>query len=80
MINVKDCTDKCTALVFGECTALNERECDPSKYDYSCCDFYKPAGCEDWVRVEEDGEAWFYTPEEYAVRWRRMEHEQGLQK
>lgn len=29
------------------------------------CPFYKPAGCEDWIKVEHNGEAWILTPEEY---------------
>lgn len=63
----------------GECFAKCERRENPSEcvalqykgsiicgtYD---CPFYKPLGCEDWVRLEENGEIHLYAPEEVKVR------------
>lgn len=69
MINIKDCTDKCFGLVLDNCTCLIETKCEG-------CIFYKPRGCEDWVRVEEDGETYLYTPEEYETR--RQNYEQNV--
>jgi len=35
------------------------------------CPFYKPKGCEDWIRVERDGQVWLVPPEEYYNREER---------
>ena len=63
MIDIKDCKDKCFALVFNQCKILTETNCEN-------CSFYKPRRCEDWVRVVIDGRVMLYTPEEYEERRR----------
>lgn len=66
MINIEDCTEKCYAMVFGVCTVLKDTDCDG-------CRFYKPEGCENWVKVKTFDGAYLYTPEEYELR--RKEYE-----
>ena len=63
MINIEDCTEKCYAKVFGQCTVLKDMytDCDG-------CRFYKPEGCEDWVKVKASDGVYLYTPEEYEKR------------
>lgn len=62
-----DCFAKCEKREQpNECVALQERlvtECGT----YGC-PFYKPLGCEDWIRLEEDGEIHLYAPEEVRTR------------
>lgn len=64
MINITDCEDKCFALWSGYCSILTDKikdDCTPQ------CPFYKPQGCEDWIRRERHGQIWLITPEEYAT-------------
>ena len=72
MINLKDCTDKCFALVFGQCTVLTKTDCDG-------CKFYKPKNCEDWVRVETEENTYLYTPDEYELRRKKWLNTQTAQ-
>lgn len=62
------------AVVNDKCFALTERGCvclDDDSQCGKCCPFYKPAGCEDWVKVEIDGEVWLIPPEENERRFDR---------
>lgn len=61
MIKLEECTDKCFALVFNQCTILKETNCDK-------CVFYKPNNCEDWMRIDTANGTILYTPEEYEIR------------
>lgn len=55
MIDITNSTERCFALQ-DECIAtLNECKCP----------FYKPEGCEDWIRIEKDNKVWIMPPEEY---------------
>lgn len=47
----------------GWCIALTEH--DDSKCGTYGCPFYKPEGCEDWIKIEEENCVKLYTPEEY---------------
>lgn len=64
MINLKDIEEKCFAYYRGECLILTIKEEDCSKN----CPFYKPTGCEDWIKKEEGGEIWLIPSEEYYAR------------
>lgn len=57
---------KCFAYVGGGCTILTKCKCKD-------CRFYKPADCEDWVKVEEKGRVYIMPPEEYDER--RKKHD-----
>lgn len=60
MVEITNVKDKCFAELLGGCSALQgEINCGVQ------CKFYKPKGCEDWVRREKDGEIWLIPPEEY---------------
>ncbi len=49
------------ASVFNECMLMGE-------YDKNCgsykCPFYKPFGCKDWVKLEDENGVSLYAPEE----------------
>ena len=49
------------ASVFNECMLMGE-------YDENCgsykCPFYKPFGCKDWVKLEDEDGVSLYAPEE----------------
>ena len=61
MVEISKCTDRCFGYRYGECVVLAEKAvCSPK------CPFYKPEGCEDWIRREVDEEIWMIPPEEYA--------------
>lgn len=60
MVKLKNVRDKCFADTHGGCKALN---CECEGKDK--CPFYKPEGCEDWIRIEQYGEVWLIPPEEY---------------
>lgn len=54
--------EKCFALWSGGCSILTSK----TKEDCTVsCPFYKPSGCEDWIRREDDGKIWMIPPEEY---------------
>lgn len=60
MVEISKIQDKCFAEMRGVCAVLAEyKSCDPT------CSFYKPVGCEDWIRREIGEEIWLIPPEEY---------------
>jgi len=68
---VTDADGECFALTpqydFGNrCKAMAEGK-ESDKCGTYECPFYKPYGCEDWVRIEKDGEIIMYTPEEMGL-------------
>ena len=58
MIQVTEQIDRCFAQLNGKCLILIRKQC-------AGCKFYKPAGCEDWVRAERNGKVLLIPPEEY---------------
>ena len=72
MVEITTLEEKCFARLQRGCSVLSrsDPECSPQ------CSFYKPAGCEDWIRKEKNGEIWIIPPEEYE---RSKRHEQNLQ-
>lgn len=62
MIELSNAKDKCFAELSGGCTVVIAEyiTCSPQ------CPFYKPTGCEDWIRREVNGEIWLIPPEEYV--------------
>ena len=63
MIDITESTDKCFAIWAGVCSILTDKikdDCTPQ------CPFYKPQGCEDWVRRKVKEKVWLIPPEEYA--------------
>ena len=66
MVEISDCKDKCFAKTESGCRVTSgEIECSPR------CAFYKPIGCEDWVKTEWKGKIWLIPPEEYATKGRK---------
>lgn len=60
MVEITGMTDKCFASLYGGCAILTKLE--------DCgyrCPFYKPIGCEDWVRYETKDQIFLISPEEY---------------
>lgn len=67
MIDItNDRRHKCFAYVGGGCTVLIHTNCVD-------CKFYKPEGCDDWIKIEEDGRVYIMSPEEYDELNRRKE-------
>lgn len=63
MIDITETNEKCFALWYDTCSILT----DKTKEDcITQCPFYKPKGCEDWVRREVKERIWLIPPEEYA--------------
>ena len=64
MVEISHCEEKCYGLWGdGNCSVIdgaNQACCSPQ------CVFYKPRGCEDWIRRETETEIWLIPPEEYA--------------
>lgn len=60
MIEISNIKEKCFAMYGGECFALSTHSTCNSR-----CPFYKPVGCEDWIRREIGEEIWLIPPEEY---------------
>ena len=60
MVKLSTIKSKCFGDLNGGCKALTS-DC----IGRDNCPFYKPEGCEDWVRVEIKGEVWLVPPEEY---------------
>lgn len=62
-INLKDVRkEDCFAMEEGKCQILWE--------DVVCtydCPFYKPQGCEDWIKLEKGEEIWLIPPEELGL-------------
>lgn len=61
MVEISKCTEPCFAQMRSGCKILTIN-CEGR------CKFYKPKGCEDWIRSERNGEVWLIPPEEYYVR------------
>jgi len=58
MVEISNCNEPCFAkLEIGCLITTAWAECK--------CGFYKPIGCEDWIRREINGEIWLIPPEEY---------------
>ena len=68
MIYVEDCTDRCYAEIFDDCSVLTNYETCGNE-----CRFYKPVGCADWIRVRRNGSDELYAPEEYERRYAENE-------
>ena len=71
MVKINDLDERCFAELKSGCGVL-------SRNDYKCspqCPFYKPRGCEDWVRIVKGEEIWLIPPEEYE----RSNNEQSIQ-
>lgn len=63
MVEISDCEERCFALWAGGCSILTSK----TKEDCTArCPFYKPQGCEDWIRREDKDEIWLIPPEEYV--------------
>ena len=60
MIDITERKEKCFALIQRRCTILQATECDN-------CKFYKPKGCEDWVRIDKSDRILLAEPEEYFM-------------
>ena len=60
MVNLKTVKERCFAELSVGCKILT---CDCMGKDK--CPFYKPESCEDWIRIERNGEAYILPPEEY---------------
>lgn len=72
MVEITSIDEKCFAELKSGCGVL-------SRTDYKCtprCPFYKPKGCEDWIRREINNHIWIVPPEEYE---RSIKDEQDLQ-
>ena len=61
MVEISKISEKCFAEIYSGCLILcdTQPECNPQ------CPFYKPIGCEDWIRREIGDEVWLIPPEEY---------------
>lgn len=70
MIDVTDRKERCFALTLKQCTILTATECEQ-------CKFYKPKGCEDWVRLNIQDRIIMVEPEEYE-RLKGVRHEQNV--
>ncbi len=72
MVEISNIDEKCFARLKSGCSVLSRSdiECTPQ------CKFYKPVGCEDWIRREVNGEIWVIPPEEYE---RSKRNEQSIQ-
>ena len=53
--------EKCFAAILNTCTVLIRKNCQG-------CRFYKPVGCEDWVRLKVNGVDYLMDPDEYEIR------------
>ena len=60
MVEISKCKEKCFALTDAGCKILTTK-CEGKER----CKWYKPKGCEDWVRSERGDEVWLIPPEEY---------------
>nr|AHF24051.1 hypothetical protein [uncultured bacterium Contig643] len=62
-INLKEARDRCFAdKLKGTCSVMVVQHHGCGSYK---CPLYKPAGCGDWVRVEDGNEITLVPPEEY---------------
>ena len=60
MIDITKQDQKCFALAFKQCTIMTETKCEG-------CKFYKPEGCDDWVRIDMKDRVLIIAPEEYEM-------------
>lgn len=60
MLNITEAKEPCFAQLKMGCKILTT-DCEGKAE----CPFYKPKGCEDWIRIEHNGQVWVVTPEEY---------------
>lgn len=60
MVEISKCKEPCFALKTAGCQIL-VGECEGKEN----CKWYKPKGCEDWIRSERGDEVWLIPPEEY---------------
>ena len=60
MVKMENIQAPCFAQMAKGCKVLTT-EC----IGIQDCPFYKPIDCEDWMRVERQGEEWLIPPEEY---------------
>lgn len=63
MVEITKLEEKCYARLHSGCSVL----CHIEPACGAGCPFYKPAGCEDWVRIEKGGRIWIMPFEEYAL-------------
>lgn len=63
-IDLKEVTEPCRALMHDGCSVNTglHKECGTYR-----CPFYKPEGCGDWIRVEDEEGINLIPPEEYKV-------------
>lgn len=58
----------CSYSIMVRCSALTEPH---EKCGYYRCPFYKPQGCGDWIRIEDEDGYSLIPPEEYYEARRR---------
>lgn len=58
----------CAYSITVNCSALTiaDEQCGSCR-----CPFYKPSGCKDWIRIEDDDGVSLIPPEEYYTARRR---------
>ena len=63
MVEISNAKERCFAKGNKGCQILSvlKPDCNPK------CPFYKPTGCEDWVRRERGDEIWLIPPDEYGA-------------
>lgn len=64
MIDIRFSTEPCFGFskwIGNHCTVLTEVKTCGAR-----CPFYKPVGCENWIKRETEKEIWLIPPEEYA--------------
>lgn len=61
MVKMSNIQAPCFAKSAGAGCRVLTTECE----GIQGCPFYKPAECEDWMRVKRNGKEWLIPPEEY---------------
>lgn len=64
MVDIVNAKDNCFALSSVGCSVLSELRPRCSTQ----CPFYKPVGCEDWIKRKEGDHIWLIPPEEYYAK------------
>lgn len=65
MIDITDSTERCFAEEDNKTCKLLYADAIES---CGCkCPFYKPEGCEDWIKIEKGEGVYLYTPEEMGL-------------
>lgn len=75
MINLKEINSKCFAYEkekTGVCDVM-EINVEKENCNYTC-PFYKPIGCDDWIKRERGNEIWLIPPEEYIEYAERIKN------